>query len=296
MPSLLCALLALLLLNACGSVTGSGSDSPSTIAVVAAENFYGDIVKQIGGDRVSVTSILADPTVDPHEYESSVQNAIAVSNARLVIENGGGYDGWMDRLLSASPNSNRVVLTAYNLAPLKLPDNVHIWYSLENMRTIAQAVMIHLQQLDPAHADLFKRNQQQFEQAVSQVQRQIDQIKSKYAGTAVGLTETIFLYQTGPLGLKVLTPFEFQKAIAEGNDPPANSVIIANDQVSQHQIKVLIYNAQTRTPITTNLLNAASGQHIPIVPVTETMPAHQTYQQWMLDQLLALGQALQVGR
>jgi len=261
---------------------------------VAAENFYGNIAKQIGGDRVSVTSILTDPTVDPHEYESNVQNAIAVSNARFVIKNGGGYDGWIDRLLAASPNSDRIVLTAYDSAlPVILPDNVHVWYSFEDIRVIARAIATNLNKLDAAHAGTFNHNLQQFEQALTPVQQQFAAIKSRYAGTAVGLTETIFLYQANPLGLKVLTPFEFQKAVAEGNDPPASSVLEANDQIDRRMIKVLIYNAQTNTPITTNLLNAAKRQRIPIVAVTETMPSAKTYQQWMFDQLVSLQQGLQ---
>ncbi|HLG65348.1 MAG TPA: zinc ABC transporter substrate-binding protein [Ktedonosporobacter sp.] len=282
-----------LLLSACGSSPQPGTGNTSAIAVVAAENFYGNIVQQIGGDRVSVTSILTDPTIDPHEYESNVQNAVAVSNARFVIKNGGGYDGWMDRLLAASPNTDRMVLTAYDVAPVKLPDNVHVWYSLEDIRAIARAIATSLKKLDSAHATVFDRNLQQFEQALMPVQQRIDTMKERYAGTAVGLTETIFLYQANPLGLKVLTPFEFQKAVAEGNDPPAGSIIETNDQVEQRLIKVLIYNAQTNTPVTTNLLNAAKRQRIPIVAVTETMPSAKTYQQWMLDQLVSLQHGLQ---
>ncbi|HZO74572.1 MAG TPA: zinc ABC transporter substrate-binding protein [Ktedonobacteraceae bacterium] len=286
-------LAVLLLLSACGSSPQPGTGNTSAIAVVAAENFYGDIVQQIGGDRVSVTSILTDPTVDPHEYESNVQNAVAVSNARFVIKNGGGYDGWMDRLLAASPNTDRMVLTAYDAAPIKLPDNVHVWYSLEDIRAIARTIATSLKKLDSAHAAVFDHNLQQFEQALMPVQQRIDAIRGRYAGTAVGLTETIFLYQANPLGLKVLTPFEFQKAVAEGNDPPASSIIEASDQVAQRMIKVLIYNVQTNTPVTTNLLNAAKRQHIPTVAVTETMPSARTYQQWMLDQLVSLEQGLQ---
>lgn len=290
---LLPSLALFLLLSACGSSQQPGIGSATTIAVVAAENFYGDIAKQIGGDRVSVTSILTDPTVDPHEYESNVQSAVAVSNARFVIKNGGGYDGWMDRLLAASPNNDRIVLTAYDTAPIKLPDNVHVWYSLENVRAIAHSIATSLKKLDSAHAEMFDHKLQQFEQALTPVQQRIDAIKGQYAGTAVGLTETIFLYQANLLGFKVLTPFEFQKAVAEGNDPPAGSIIEANDQIEQRMIKVLIYNAQTNTPVTTNLLNAAKRQHIPIVAVTETMPSTKTYQQWMFDQLVSLQQGLQ---
>ncbi|MSP12284.1 MAG: hypothetical protein EXR62_04915 [Chloroflexi bacterium] len=270
----------------------AGSGSSTTINVVAAENFYGDIAKQIGGDRISVVSILSDPAVDPHEYESNVKNAVAVTKAQLVIENGGGYDDWMDKLLSASPDPKRVVLTAFDIAQVKLPDNEHVWYSIDNARTIAQAMTDSLKKLDTANAATFDGNLQKFNQSLTGIQQKIDTIKAKYHSTPVGLTETIFLYQTGPLGLDVLTPIEFQKAIAEGNDPPADTVAAANDQVNKREVKVLIYNSQNDAPITRDLKRAAQKQNIPLAYITETMPPNKSYQTWMLDQLNGLEQAL----
>jgi zinc/manganese transport system substrate-binding protein len=291
---LACLFILLLLLSACsGSSIGSTTPSPTVINVVAAENFYGDIVKQLGGSHVSVTSIISDPNIDPHEYESNVQTAIQVSKAQLVIENSGGYDGWMDKLLSGSPNSNRLTLKAFDVAQVKLPENEHVWYSIDNAVTIAQAITNDLKKLDPVDAATFEKNLQVFTQSLQPIQQKIAAIKSKYAGTPVGLTETIYLYQAVPLGLNVLTPFEFQKAMAEGNDPPADTFVTAENQISHHQIKVLIFNEQTITPSTTKLENDARAQNIPIVPVTETEPPGKTYQTWMLDQLNILEQALQ---
>lgn len=286
------------LLSACsGGSAGSATPSSSTaINVVAAENFYGDMVKQLGGSHVSVTSILSDPNIDPHQYESNAQTAIQVSKAQLVIENSGGYDGWMDKILSGSPNSNRIVLKGYDVAQVKLPENVHVWYSIDNAATIAQAITDDLKKLDPADAATFDSNLQTFKQSLQPIQQKIVAIKSKYAGTPVGLTETIYLYQAAPLGLNVLTPFEFQKAMAEGNEPPADTVVTAENQINHHLIKVLIYNEQTVTPSTTKLENDARAQNIPIVPVTETMPPGKTYQTWMLDQLNTLEQDLQSTR
>ncbi len=289
------SVIVVFLLSACsGSSVGSATPSSSTaINVVAAENFYGDMVKQLGGSHVSVTSILSDPNIDPHQYESNAQTAIQVSKAQLVIENSGGYDGWMDKILSGSPNSNRIVLKGYDVAQVKLPENEHVWYSIDNAATIAQAITDDLKKLDSADAATFDSNLQTFKQSLQPIQQKIVAIKSKYAGTPVGLTETIYLYQAAPLGLNVLTPFEFQKAMAEGNDPPADTVVTAENQINHHQIKVLIYNEQTITPSTTKLENDAMAQNIPIVPVTETMPRGKTYQTWMLDQLNTLEQALQ---
>ncbi len=284
-------------LSACGSVGAStpstaGSSGLPTISVVAAENFYGNIVQQLGAGHVSVVSILSDPNIDPHEYESSVQNGISVSKARLVIQNGDDYDTWMDKLLSASPNPNRIVLVAANIANHKLTDNPHIWYGIDNIQTIAGAITDALEKIDPADKAAFEAASTTFDQSLLPIQQKLSELKSKYAGTPVGLTETIFLYQTGPIGLNVLTPFEYEKAIAEGNDPPADTVVTTNNQINQRLVKVLIYNVQTVTPLTTNLQQAAIKNNIPIVPVSETMPRGKTYQGWMLDQLNALQKAL----
>jgi zinc/manganese transport system substrate-binding protein len=296
--SLACPIIVLLLLSACGSTTTGSSSSSNTassstvINVVAAENFYGDITKQLGGSHVAVTSILSDPNVDPHEYESNVQTAETVSKAQLVIENGLGYDAWMDKLLSASPNSSRLVLVAGNVADHKLPDNPHIWYGFDNVATIATAITAVLKKLDSADSSIFDNNLVAFKQSLAPLVQKISGINSKYKGTPVALTETIYLYQSTPEGLDVLTPFEFEKAIAEGNDPPADTVTTTNDQITRKQVKILIYNVQTITPITTNLQNEARSLNMPIVPVSETMPPGKTYQTWMMNQLNNLEQAL----
>jgi zinc/manganese transport system substrate-binding protein len=202
----------------------------------------------------------------------------------------------MDKILSGSPSSNRLVLKGFDIAQVKLPENEHVWYSIDNAATIAQGITNDLKKLDPVDAATFDSNLQTFKQSLQPIQQKINVIKTKYAETPVGLTETIYLYQAVPLGLNVLTPFAFQKAMAEGNDPPADSVVTADNQITHHQIKVLIYNEQTITPSTTKLENDAMAQNIPIVPVTETMPPGKTYQSWMLDQLNVLEQALQSGK
>jgi zinc/manganese transport system substrate-binding protein len=269
----------------------AGAAAPK-IGVVAAENFYGSVASQVGGERVSVTSILSDPNVDPHEYESSVDDARAIGGAALVIENSGGYDDWMDKLLSASPNAKRVVVRGFDLARNKLPDNEHVWYDPDNVQVIAQAVSDSLRRLDPGSASLYTQNLKTFLDSLSRVRQKIAQLKAKWSGTPVGLTETIFLYLANPIGLSVLTPFEFQKAVAEGNDPPADTVVTAEAQVKARKIRVLIYNEQTISPITTRLQDDARAAGIPVVPVTETMPSGMNYQEWMLSQLAVLEKAL----
>ncbi len=292
------------LLNACGSssTTIGGGSSSSTLAasskvvnVVAAENFYGNVVAQLGGSHVSVTSILSDPNVDPHEYTSNVQTAEKVSKADVVIESGLGYDDWMDKLLSGSPNPNRILLTGGKLADHPLPDNPHVWYGIDNMPAIAQGITNALKKLDSADASTFDSNLAIFKQSLTPLQQKIDAISNKYKGTPVALTETIYLYQTMPEGLNVLTPFEFMKANAEGTDPPADTVTSINNSINKKDAKILIYNLQTVTPITTNVENEAKKLNIPVVAVTETMPPSKTYQTWMGDQLVALAIALHQG-
>lgn len=273
--------------------TNSQTQNSSVVKVVAAENFYGDVVKQLGGDHVNVTSILSDPNADPHEYESSVPDAVAVSQADIVVENGLEYDTWMDKLLAASPNSNRQVLIGGQIAAHPLPDNPHVWYGIDNMQSIAGAITDALKKADPADASAFGSNLQTFNNSLNPLLQKIADIKSKYSGTPVGLTETIYLYQTQAMDLNVLTPYNFEKALAEGNDPSVADVNTTNQQVKNKQIKVLIYNNQTVTPITTNLENMATQLGIPVVQVSETMPQSKTYQSWMLDQLNQLEQSLQ---
>ncbi len=264
----------------------------ATIRVVAAENFYGDIVKQLGGSHVQVTSILTDPNVDPHEYESNVQDGIAVSQANIVIENGDNYDTWMDKLLSASPNKMRAVLIGTTIANHKLGDNPHVWYGIDNIETIAAKITDTLKQVDAIHASEYDQNLAKFITSLHPLIQKINEIKAKYARTPIALTETIYLYQTQAMSLNVLTPIAFERAIAEGNDPSAQDVATANDQITNKQVKVLIYDAQTITPITTNLQNEAKQNNIPVVPVTETMPAAMQYQSWMMEQLIELENAL----
>ena len=265
------------------------------IRVVAAENFYGDVVKQLGGTHVVVTSILSNPNVDPHEYELNVQDGVAISQASIVIKNGLDYDSWIDKLIAASPNNKRIVLIAGNIATHKLENNPHVWYGIDNMQDIAKAITNTLKTIDPSDSADFDTNLVTFLHSLQPIGQTLTTLKSTYAGTPVGLTETIFLYQTQSMDLNVLTPIEFQKAIAEGNDPAASVVKIANDQVQQKLIKALIYNSQTITPITTNLLHEAKQQNIPLIPVSETMPQGKTYQSWMSDQLQLVQQGLAQG-
>ena len=262
------------------------------VKIVAAENFYGNVAEQIGGEKVSVFSIMSDPNVDRHEYVSSVEDAKAVAAADLVIMNGGEFDSWMDRLLSVSPNKSRIVLKASDLAVKKLPGNEHVWYNVDNIQAVAITLARSLQKLIPQSTDVFLRNDRVFQESLEPIREKMAVISSRYAGTPIGVTETIYLYQAVPLGLRVLTPFAFQKAIAEGSVPPMATTVETENQIQQRQIRILICNDQIISPVTTKAQAEARAANIPVVGLTETMPPGETYQTWTLRQLDELRSAL----
>lgn len=292
--SLLRILSALLLfLGLTGFASASGEDEkPSGVQVVAAENTYGDLVQQIGGVQVHVLSILSDPNVDPHEYESNVDSARQIADADIVIANGGGYDDWMDKLMATTQNSKRIALHAFDIATTHLKENEHVWYNPDNVIAISQKITEALKLKDPANGAQYDANFAALKSDILKLDDRLAELKAKYNKTPILLTETIFLYQSELIGLNVLTPWTFDKAIAEGNDPSPADEILAESQVKGKQGKILVYNVQTITPITTKLQDEAKVLNIPIVPVSETMPPGEHYQTWMAKQLDVLDKAL----
>jgi zinc/manganese transport system substrate-binding protein len=264
----------------------------SRIVVVAAENFYGDIVGQIGGDHVAVTSIISDPNVDPHEYESNARDAAAVANARLVIQNGLGYDAFLDRLMKASPNPQRKLIVVAELTGHKKGDNVHLWYDPPTLPKLTQAILEALVQSDPANATSYRNWYRAFQASLPPITQAIAALKGQYAGTPVAATEPVFGYMAQALGLNVITPMEFQKAIEEGEDPPAAAIAQMEDHLKKRQVKLLIYNQQTVSPITTRVQQIAKQAGVPVVPVYETLPPGKSFQQWILATLQQVRQAL----
>ncbi|HYM70546.1 MAG TPA: zinc ABC transporter substrate-binding protein [bacterium] len=271
---------------------GAAASSPSRPIVVAAENFYGDIVGQIAGDHVSITSIISDPNVDPHEYESSARDGAAVARASLVVLNGLGYDDFMFRLMKASPNPARRVIVVGTLVGHKDGDNKHVWYDPATMPKVAQAVTDALDQIDPADSRSFHDRLGLFQGALRPLNDKVAAVRNRYHGTPVALTEPVFGYMAEALGLHVITPETFQRAIEEGQEPPASAIAQMDDQLRTHQAKVLLYNIQTVTRITTKVQQRATQLGIPVVGVSETEPLGKSYQQWMLSQLGSLEAAL----
>ena len=263
------------------------------IAVVAGENFWGSLATELGGTGVRVTSVVTDPNADPHEYETSSADARAFADARLVILNGAGYDTWGQKLLDANPSSGRQVLTIADLLGKKQGDNPHFWYSPTYVMQVADKITAEYRSIDSADATYFDQQRALFDRNLQPYTDEIANIKARYAGTRIGATENIVVYMADALGLNLVTPPEFMQAVAEGNDPPASSVVEFQDQISHNQFRVLLYNTQTVTQVTTNIKALATSHHIPNVGVSETIqPLNLGFQDWQLKQLQTLEAAL----
>ncbi len=268
--------------------------SSGIVQVVAAENFWGSIVSQIGGSHVQVLSIVSDPNADPHEYESNAADARAVSNAAYVIENGVGYDSWMDKLLSAGgSNPNRKVLNVGQLVGKQEGDNPHLWYNPVYVNQASAHIEQDLIAIDPSNAAQYRQNYAILQSNLAEYQGRIASIKQQFGGTQVAATEDIFAYLATAAGLNLVSPPAFIEAVAEGNDPPANSIVTFENQLKGGQIKVLVYNQQTVTPLTESIKKLAADQGIPVIGVTETIqPPDATFEEWMNAELISLQNAL----
>ena len=289
MPALLVLALAML---GCGGGSTAGARS-GMVKVVAAQNFWGSIATQLGGSKANVQSVVTDPNADPHEYETSTNDARAFADADLVILNGAGYDDWATRLLSANPSRHRTVLVAADVLGKKAGDNPHFWYNPDYVARLADQITADYKSVDSADAAYFDEQRAAFTTALQPYTQRIADIKAKFSGVPVASTESIFVYMAAALGLNLISPASFMNAISEGNDPPAAAVIDFQNQLTGKEARVLVYNVQTATAVTTNIKGLASQEGIPIVGVSETLqPESATFQDWQLAQLVALENAL----
>jgi zinc/manganese transport system substrate-binding protein len=288
------ALLVVVMMTMAGCSSSNGAQGAAgPINVVAAENFYGDITEQIGGSHVTVTSILSDPDADPHLYEPGTANAAAVAEAQLVIDNGVGYDSFMGKLLDASPDPNRRVVTIADV--LHITDagaNPHLWYDLPRLPEIAAAIADGLGAVDPSNRSYFQTQLSSFDASLKPLDDALAQIKTRYQGAPVAYTEPVPGYLLQAAGLTVETPEDFALAIEGGNEPTPQAVAAMDALLTGGQVRVLLYNSQATSPITERLLQLASQSQIPVVPVTETLPPGKTFQDWQLGQIRALATAL----
>lgn len=285
------------LLTVPGFVLALGATGPTQaqdagkIAVVAAQNFYGDIARRIGGDRVSVVSIMSNPDQDPHLFETTPGVVRQIADARIVIVNGADYDPWMDKLIAAAPRPGRSVINAAKLVNAKAGDNPHLWYAPATMPAVAKAIAAALSQADAAHAAEYSERLAKTLDDLGRVAQRVTQMRAKHAGKPVTATEPVFGLMADALGLTMRNQ-NFQLAMMNDTEPSARDVAAFEDDLKNNKVKALIYNKQVSEKLTERLLAVAGKAKVPVVGVTETQPANVSFQDWMLGELDALDKAL----
>jgi zinc/manganese transport system substrate-binding protein len=280
-----------LALAGCGSTARAARSGQ--IAAVGAENQYANVIQQVGGRYVSVTAIMSNPNTDPHSFEASPSVAETVSSAQLIVQNGVGYDAFMDKIESASTNSARDVIDVQKL--LGLPDstpNPHLWYSPKTMPAVAAALARALTRMQPGHASYFAANAKRFEAALHPWLKAIAHFKATYPSTPVATTEPVGDYLLKAAGTRNLTPWELQAQIMNGVDPAAQDITLEDGLFSGHKVGVFVYNEQVTDSLTLAFKAAAARAGIPVVAVYETMPTGYSYQRWMLAEVQALQRAV----
>ena len=282
-----------LVCSAC-STSSASADGSGVVVAVGAENQYANVISQVGGRYVKVSAIESNPNTDPHTFEASPSVAAEISSAQLIVQNGIGYDTYMNKIESASPDSARKIIDVQQL--LGLPDstpNPHLWYSPGTMPAVARAIAGDLSQLQPAHAAYFTANATRFDASLKPWLAAIAQFKAAYGGTPVAVTEPVGDYMLQAAGTDIMTPFGLQADIMNGVDPSPQYVSLEDNLLAQHKVKVFVYNQQVTDSLTASFLAAAQRNGIPVVGVYETMPTPgYTYQSWMLAEVNALRKAV----
>ena len=270
------------------------SPRQSVVEVVAAENFWGNIASQLGGREVSVISLITNPNADPHLFETDAADAAKLAQARVIIENGAGYDGWMSSLLGADSGHPEIVNAGNVLHVTGSDPNPHLWYDIPKVPEMAAAISAAFTKADPKDASDFRRNLRRFDTSLDPLTALLASIRSQFAGAPVAYTERVPGYALAVAHLAVKTPEGFARSIEDGEDPGPADTLAMEQLLTKHRIDVLLYNVQTVTPVTTQVRALAKKSGIAVVGVSETMPASDhTYQQWQLSQLTALLHALQ---
>jgi zinc/manganese transport system substrate-binding protein len=271
------------------AVAGPKSD---VIVAVGAENEYASVITQIGGKYVSVSSILDNPNTDPHTFEASPSVAEEIARAQLVVQNGVGYDGFMNKIEAASPNASRKVIVAQDVLGLATnTPNPHLWYSPRTMPAVAKSIAKDLARFDPSHAAYFQAKLQSFDTSLRPWLRAIAAFKKSHGGTPVAVTEPVADYLLKAMGARILTPFVFQADIMNGVDPAPEDISLEEGFFTSHEAKVFCYNQQVVDSLTQSIKQKALSAKVPVVGVYETMPTGFTYQSWMLAEVAAISAA-----
>jgi zinc/manganese transport system substrate-binding protein len=267
------------------------AQAAAPVRIVAAENIYGGIAERIGGRRAEVVSILNNPDQDPHLFETSPAVMRQITDARIVIVNGAGYDPWMAKLLAAAPRPGRIVIDVSRLVASKPGGNPHLWYDPAVMPKLAQALAEALIETDPGHAADYRARLAATQAALASVAARATVLRAKWAGTPVTATEPVFGLMAEAIGLTMRNR-RFQTAMMNDTEPSARDLAAFEDDLKRHKVKALIYNRQVSDKLTERLLAIAKEAKIPVVAVTETQPADLSFEAWMLSQLDALDRAL----
>ncbi|MFT8592755.1 MAG: zinc ABC transporter substrate-binding protein [Bifidobacterium sp.] len=290
MATILSGIMALATVG-CG--TSSATDGNGKIDILAAENEYGDVAKSIGGSHVSVTSIISNPNADPHDFEASPSEVKLISEAKIVVQNGVGYDDWMTKMLKAHSSSDRTVINAQEV--LGLADdtkNPHLWYEPKTMPAVAAKIAAKLESLDPSHAGDYKKNLASFNASMKSYTDALATFQDKHPKAAVAATEPVANYLLDAAGIDIKTPWTLQAAIMNDQDPSAQDSATQMALFSNKSVQAFVYNQQVTSDLTAKYKAAAKKYDIPIVAVYETMPAKYHYVQWMTAEVTALDKAV----
>jgi len=288
-----------LFLGLAGGTAGAGGAAPAVavVHVVAAENFWGNVTSQIGGHDARVTSLITNPNADPHLFETSAADAATLAQAQVVVENGAGYDTWMQSLLSADAGHPGIVVAASVLHVTGSDPNPHLWYEIPRVPAVAAAITAALVKAAPQDASTFRADLVRFDASLLPIDATLATIKKNFHNVSVAYTERVPGYALAAADLDVKTPPGFARSIEDGVDPGPADTLAMQQLITKHDINVLLYNVQTVTPVTTQIRMLALQHGIPVVGVSETMPAGvATYQQWQQSQLTRLLHALQSSR
>jgi zinc/manganese transport system substrate-binding protein len=268
--------------------------SSSKLRAVGAENEYANVIAQIGGRFVSVVAVMSNPNTDPHSFEASTSDAQEIGSAQLVVQNGVGYDTFMQQLESSAPSSSRRVIDVQKLLGLSsTTKNPHLWYEPKTMPAVAALIAQDLSSLAPKHAAYFAGRLKDFLASLQPVQSAIARFKARFAGAAVATTEPVADYLLAALGLDNVTPFRFQADVMNGVDPSPEDIAYQQGLLTSHRAKVFCFNAQVSSTVTVAMRSLAESSHVPVVAVYETMPTPGfDYQAWMLAEIAALTKAL----
>jgi zinc/manganese transport system substrate-binding protein len=289
--------LATIVLAGCGpaSITVSNA-GPGRILAVGAENEYANVISQIGGRYVAVAAVMSNPNTDPHSFEASPSVVHVVSSAKLVVQNGLGYDAFMNKIEAASPNSAREVIDVQKLLGLPASTrNPHLWYKPTTMPAVAGALVRDLSRLDPAHAAYFAAHAKRFDASLKPWLAALRSLKTEFPHTPVATTEPVGDYMLAAAGALIRTPWELQADIMNGVDPAPQDISLQDSMLSDHGARVFLYNQQVTDSLTQGFLRTATAHHVPVVGVYETMPLRYSYQSWMLAEVRALRDAITDG-